>query len=210
MSSILLDAFDHFIKVLLDHCNWSGFRFSYDADAIAGQAQVYQRNRNVWCATGNLIAEPLTQLLEFGSELVLTHLPSTGVLYVSLISVLLATGIVVGAHGSAEHGSTSDGSNTGFSSHVDLWMPPGNYVNAMGTISFFVFAYSCTQAMPPIISEMGRPSVARVDGIILAALVFCTVIYVAAALGGYIAVQQPAPTRSTMRRLQHTCSITFY
>ena len=26
-----------------------------------------------------------------------------------------------------------------------MWMPAGNYVSAMGTISFFVFAYSCTQ-----------------------------------------------------------------
>ena len=64
---------------------------------------------------------------------------------------------------------------------------PVQQASTGGELPLNAAARLCPQAMPPIIAEMGNPSVARIDGVIVAALVFCTGVYVAAALGGYIA-----------------------
>ena len=57
---------------------------------------------------------------------------------------------------------------------------------AASVLSIYVFAFACTQSLPPIMAELRNCTLRRVDAVITVSLLVCTAVFVVTAICGYL------------------------
>ena len=137
--------------------------------------------RRAWIALlGGGLGLPLMLLRSLKKLSFTSVIGTAGIVYVLAITVAIACGLIPAGAMAAKPGFHWQ---LGFP-HVD---GRGNYVGALSVLSIYVFAYSCTQALPPIMAEMRDASLQNVDLLITISIAFCTLMYAGCAVAGYVA-----------------------
>ena len=171
---------------------------SYVGGAGAGADEA----RYFWISVlGGAVGLPLMMLRQLDMLKFSSVIGNIGIIYVVVVTTLIALGVL------------PDGGEDGGSGSGSLVLPQegaapapaaapavavcrswsgcaklgfaGNVPDALSVLSIYVFAFACTQSIPPIMAEMQGATLPRVNGVIAVSLFFCTSVFAICGIAGY-------------------------
>ena len=158
--------------------------------------------RYFWISVlGGAVGLPLMMLRQLDMLKFSSVVGNIGIIYVVVVTTLVALGVLPDGGGDVGSGSGSlfllEGGAVAapaapaavavcrrWSGCAELGFP-GNIPDALSVLSIYVFAFACTQSIPPIMAEMQDATLTRVNGVIAVSLFFCTAVFAICGIAGY-------------------------